>query len=67
MPYVSDIQTTYVESVTIKSIVNDNVYAKDLLEDIDRVRYFFFWIYAGNRKLIKRKFYNDVLAMSDMS
>jgi hypothetical protein len=35
--YVSDVQTTFVETVTVKSIVNDNVYAKDLLEDVDRV------------------------------
>jgi hypothetical protein len=39
MTYVADIPTIYVESVTtIKSIVNDNIYAKDLLEDVDRVR-----------------------------
>ncbi|CAF3702912.1 unnamed protein product [Rotaria sp. Silwood1] len=41
--YVSDIPTTYVETVTTKSIIttttliaNDAVSAKDLLEDIDR-------------------------------
>ena len=39
MTYVADLPTIYGESVTtIKSIVNDNLYAKDLLEDVDRVR-----------------------------
>ncbi len=52
--YVSDIPAAYVEAVTIKStttttlIVNDAVYAKDLLEDIDRVRCCLF-----HRKIIK--------------
>jgi hypothetical protein len=53
---VSDIPAAYVEAVTIKStttttttlIVNDAVYAKDLLEDIDRVRCCLF-----HRKIIK--------------
>jgi len=39
--YVPDIPAPYVETVTIKStttlILNDAVYAKDLLEDIERV------------------------------
>ncbi len=51
--YVSDTPAAYFEAVTIKSttttlIVNDAVYAKDLLEDIDRVRCCLF-----HRKIIK--------------
>ncbi len=42
--YAPDIPTSYVETVTVKTTTttlmsNNAVYAKDLLEDIDRVRY----------------------------
>jgi hypothetical protein len=40
--YAPDIPAPYVETITVKStttlILNDAVYAKDLLEDIERVR-----------------------------
>ncbi len=45
--YAPDMPTSYVETVTVKTTTattttlmsNNAVYAKDLLEDIDRVRY----------------------------
>jgi hypothetical protein len=44
MIYTPDIPTSYIETVTVKTttlVQSSAVYAKDLLEDIDRVRYRF--------------------------
>ena len=41
-PYISDIPAAFIETITTKLttfVTNDDASAKDLLEDIDRVRY----------------------------
>lgn len=48
--YAPDLGTTYAETVTVKTttlIFNTDGYGKDLLEDIDRVRYTYLFDYSS--------------------